>query len=91
MILVLINQTLLTLTGPMLDPMVDRFGERLMLTLSYSGLIFVFLDYALVEDLGTLYVLYCVDDLIFFGSIALTIYAHKIAPPAELKPTLRWA
>ena len=42
MILVLINQTLLPLTGPMLDPMVDRFGERLMLTLSYSGLIFVF-------------------------------------------------
>jgi len=59
-----------------------------MLTLSYFGLIFVFLGYALVEDLGTLYVLYCVDNLIFFGSIALTTYAHKITPSEELKPTL---
>ncbi|MDP7632949.1 MAG: MFS transporter, partial [Candidatus Latescibacteria bacterium] len=88
MILVLINQTLLTLTSPILGRMVDRFGERLMLTFSYCGLIFVFLGYALVEDLGTLYVLYCIDNLIFFGSIALTTYAHKITPSDELKPTL---
>ncbi len=88
MILVLINQILLTLTAPLLGRMVDRFGERLMLTLSYFGLIFVFLGYALVEDLGTLYVLYCVDNLIFFGSIALTTYAHKITSSEELKPTL---
>ena len=88
MVLVLINQILLTLTSPILGRMVDRFGERLMLTLSYSGLIFVFLGYALVEHLVTLYVLYCVDNLIFFGSIALTTYAHKIVPAEELKPTL---
>ena len=88
MILVLINQTLLTLISPILGRMVDRFGERFMLSASYLGLIFVFLGYALVEDLTTLYVLYCVDNLIFFGSIALTTYVHKIAPVHELKPTL---
>jgi MFS family permease len=88
MVLVLINQTLVTLTGPLMGRLVDRFGERLMLSLSHLGLIFVFLGYALVENRLTLYTLYCVDNLIFFGAIALTTYVHKIAPAEELKPTL---
>jgi len=88
MILVLINQTLVTFTGPLMGRLVDRFGERLMLGLSHLGLIFVFLGYAMVEHQLTLYTLYCIDNLIFFGAIALTTYVHKIAPPEELKPTL---
>ena len=68
--------------------MVDHFGERIMLSASYFGLIFVFLGYALIEHRPSLYVLYCIDNLIFFGSIALTTYVHKIAPPEDLKPTL---
>ena len=88
MILVLINQVLVTLTGPLMGRLVDRWGERIMLSLSHLGLIFVFLGYALVQHRPTLYALYCVDNLIFFGAIALTTYAHKIAPADELKPTL---
>lgn len=59
-----------------------------MLSLSHLGLIFVFLGYALVQHRATLYTLYCIDNLIFFGAIALTTYVHKIAPADELKPTL---
>ncbi len=88
MILVLINQVLVTLTGPTVGRWVDRFGERRMLSLSYIGLIVVFLGYATVKDRPTLYVLYCIDNLIFFGGIALTTYIYKIAPAEDLKPTL---
>ena len=88
MILVLINQSLITVFSPFLGRMVDHFGERIMLSASYFGLIFVFLGYALIEHKPTLYVLYCIDNLIFFGSIALTTYVYKIAPPEDLKPTL---
>lgn len=38
--------------------------------------------------LSSLDVLYCIDNLIFFGAIALTTYLSKIAPPEELKPSL---
>ena len=68
--------------------LVDRHGERLMLSLSYVGLVFVFLGYAVVQHRTSLYVLYCIDNLIFFGAIALTTYAHKIASAEDLKPTL---
>ena len=88
MVLVFINQILITLTAPLLGRLVDRLGERVMLSASYVGLVFVFAGYALIDHRPTLYVLYCVDNLIFFGSIALTTYIHRIADANDLKPTL---
>lgn len=88
MTLVFINQLLITLTGPWVGRMVDRLGERTMLSISYVGLIFVFLGYGIIENLAILYVLYCLDNLLFFGSIALNTYINRLAPPEDLKPTL---
>jgi predicted MFS family arabinose efflux permease len=88
MILVFINQTLITLTGPLLGRLVDRLGERVMLSASYIGLVFVFAGYALIDHRPTLYVLYCIDNLIFFGSIALNTYIYRIADRVDLQSTL---
>ncbi len=88
MVLVLINQTLITLTAPIMGRLVDQYGERRTLSCSYIGLACVFFGYAVVTHRPTLYVLYCIDNLIFFGGIALTTYLHKIAPDEDLKPSL---
>jgi MFS family permease len=88
MVLVLINQSLITVTAPMMGRLVDRHGERLMLSLSYIGLSLVFFGYAVIQNRPTLYALYCIDNLIFFGGIALTTYLHKIAPEEDVRPTL---
>jgi len=87
-ILVLINQIVVMSTAPLMGGLIDRFGERRMLSASYIGLFVVFLGYAFIRERMVLYVLYCVDNAIFFGGIALTTYLHKIAPPEELRPTL---
>ena len=87
-ILILVNQILVTATAVPIGRLVDRFGERRMLSASYIGLVVVFSGYAVIKDLYALYVLYCIDNLIFFGGIALTTYLNKIAPAEELKPTL---
>ena len=86
--LMLINQVVVMLTAPIAGRWIDRFGERSMLSASYIGLFFVFLGYAFIEDRPTLYVLYCIDNAIFFGGIALTTYVHKIAPEEELRTSL---
>jgi len=88
MILMLINQVLVALTGPLMGQMVDNWGERKMLSASYIGLALVFFGYAVIQDRPTLYVLFCIDNLIFFGGIALTTYIYKITPEKDLKPTL---
>jgi MFS family permease len=88
MVLILINQFLVTLTGPTMGRLVDRFGERLCLSWSYVGLAAVFLGYAFVEYRPVLYTLYCIDNLLFVGGIALTTYINRIASPEDLKPSL---
>jgi len=88
MVLVLINQALITITAPMIGRLVDLRGERQMLSIGYFLVIFVFVGYGLIENRPILYVLYCVDNLIFFGGIALTTYINKIALKEDLKPTL---
>ncbi|MBT5871960.1 MAG: MFS transporter [Candidatus Latescibacteria bacterium] len=88
MVLVLINQVLVTLTAPAMGRLVDYYGERFMLSASYIGLALVFFGYAVIQDRTTLYVLYCVDNLIFFGGIALTTYVHRISSEEDLQPTL---
>ena len=88
MILVLINKILVTLVAPLMGRLVDKHGERLMLSFTYFGLIFVFFGYAIVEFRPMLYVLFCIDNLLFFEGIALTTYINKITPHEELKPTL---
>ena len=88
MVLVLVNQVLITLTAPAMGRLVDHYGERWTLSCSYIGLACVFFGYAVVTHRPTLYALYCIDNIIFFGGIALTTYLHKIAPEEDLKPTL---
>ena len=88
MILVFINQLLITLTGPWIGKLIDQLGERVMLSVSYIALIFVFIGYGVVDEISVLYVLYCLDNLVFFGAIALNTYVNRLAPPEELKPTL---
>ena len=88
MTLVLINQILIFFSGPTAGRLIDRLGERAMLSASYIGLFFVFLGYACITHRPTLYLLYCIDNLIFFGGMALTTYINKIASAEDLRPTL---
>jgi len=88
MTLVLINQTLIFFSGPTAGRLIDRLGERFMLSVSYIGLFFVFLGYACITHRPTLYLLYCIDNVIFFGGMALTTYINKIASDEDLRPTL---
>ncbi len=87
-ILMFINQLLIFLTGSWFGRLIDVHGERRMLSISYVVLTLVFLGYGFIEHRPTLYVLYCVDNLVFFGGIALTTYLNRIAPPEDLKPSL---
>ena len=88
MVLLLINQVLVTLTAPTIGRLVDLLGERWMLTIGYSLLSLVFVGYGLIDHRPTLYVLYCLDNLLFMSGIALTTYINRIALAEDLKPTL---
>ena len=86
--LILINQFVVFLFSPLMGWLVDKIGERIMLSASYIGLTFIFIGYALLKNPHHLYILYCIDNFLFVGSIAMTTYINKIVSKRDLKPTL---
>lgn len=86
--LMIINNILNMLLAPRVGRLIDRVGERRVVSFCYAALIPVFIGYALIKVPAVLYVLYCLDSLFFLGSIGLNTYLNKIADPADLMPSL---
>ncbi len=69
--------------------MVSRHGERLMLSIAFAVLTFVFLGYAYITVLPVLYVLFTLDNIFIGFNLGLTTYFQKIAvSPEEITSNL---
>ncbi|QUM75741.1 MFS transporter [Moritella sp. 24] len=82
--LFMLNHVINLYLGPKIGAWIGRVGERRALTFEYTGLIFVFIGYALVESAELAAVLYIVDHLFFAIAIALKTYFQKIADPKDI-------
>ncbi len=85
--LFLINGSLNIWLAPKIGRLVQRLGERRMLTLEYIGLILIFSAYAFVETAWIAALLYILDHLFFAMAIALKSYFKKIGDPADFAST----
>lgn len=87
--LFLINSLINTYALQLVGRLVGRLGERLMLSIASTTLVFVFLGYAYVTYLPALFVLYVLDNILFGFNLALTTYFQKIAiAPEEVTSNL---
>jgi len=69
--------------------MISRHGERLMLSIAFAVLTFVFLGYAYITVLPVLYVLFTLDNIFIGFNLGLTTYFQKIAvSPEEITSNL---
>jgi MFS family permease len=82
-ILFFINSVINIFSYQFIGRMVGRFGERLMLSVTFSLLIFIFLGYAFVTSLIVLFVCFVLDNVLFGFNLALTTYFQKIAETKE--------
>ena len=86
--LMIVNNLLNLFLAPKVGRLIDRIGERKVIAFCYAALIPVFIGYATIKVPGVLYVLYCLDNLFFLGSMGLNTYLHKIAEPEDVMPSL---
>ena len=87
LLMILNNIVNLVLTPP-IGRLIDRVGERKVLAICYAALIPVFLGYAFIKIPLVLYMLYCLDNLFYIGSMGSTTYLHKIADPEDVMPSI---
>ncbi len=75
-------------TGGLVGKLVDRHGEKRMLTVGYSMHLAVFLGFALFQNVWLLYLTYLGYNFLFLFSIGTTTYLRKICRPQDLAPSL---
>ncbi|MBV1908809.1 MAG: MFS transporter [Kangiellaceae bacterium] len=83
-LLYMINHVMNLYIAPKIGRWIGRIGERIALTVEYSGLILVFIGYALVEDENIAAGLYIIDHMFFAMAIALKTFFQKIADPKDI-------
>jgi MFS family permease len=86
--LLIVSALLSWQAGPIIGRMVDRYGEKRMLTVGYSFHLLVFLGFALSKNVWLLYLTYVAYNVLFLFSIGTTTYLRKICRREDLAPSL---
>lgn len=81
--LFVVNNLVNYFLSPIIGKAIIRFGERKVLSLEYSSLIFIFLAYAAVESKTLVALLYILDHIFFNFAIAIRTYFQKIGDPRD--------
>jgi len=86
--LLLASNVVSLVTRPAMGKLVDVLGERRILMLNYAVVSVILLAYARLSNLTLLYVLYVLDTAMVGFDVAVSTYLDKIAPQADMAPTL---
>ncbi len=86
--LFVINNLINYFLAPLIGRSIIRFGERKVLSLEYSSLIFIFLAYATVESRIVVAILYILDHIFFNCAMAIRTYFQKVGDPRDIAPSM---
>ena len=87
-ILFVINNIINYYLSPLIGKSIIRFGERKVLSLEYSSLIFIFLAYATTSSKLLIAVLYILDHIFFNFAIAIRTYFQKVGDRRDIAPSM---
>ncbi|OHX64841.1 MFS transporter [Flammeovirga pacifica] len=87
-ILFVLNNIVSMYFNPIIARLLNRFGERKMLSFEYVSLIVVFLCYATIENRWVVAGLYVIDHIFFSFSIGIKTYFQKTADPKDIAPSM---
>lgn len=88
LILLIVSAVINWRSGGWIGRLVDRHGEKRMLTVGYGLHLLVFLGFALSRNIWFLYATYLGYNFLFLFSIGTTTYLRKICRRDDLAPSL---
>ena len=87
-ILFVINNIINYFLSPIIGKAIIHFGERKVLSVEYSTLIFIFIAYAYIDSKLIIAILYIIDHIVFNFAIAIKTYFQKISDPRDIAPSM---
>ena len=82
------NYTVNWLFNPMVGKIINRLGERRLMTIEYIAAFLIFVGYATTKSEYLIVLLYVLDSLTFNFSIAVRTFFQKIAFPEDAAPNM---
>ncbi|RII28436.1 MAG: MFS transporter [Geobacter sp.] len=86
-ILFIINNAVNWFVNPLIGRAINAFGERLLCSIEYIGVVAIFLTYAYASSKGTVAAMYIIDSILFNFAVAIRTYFQKIADREDIAPT----
>ncbi len=74
--------------SPPVGRLIDRYGERITMTVGYVGMLLTFLGFALWHDALAVTVLYVIYNVVLLTEIGVNTYLKKVASPEDIRPSL---
>ncbi len=87
-ILFIVNNIITYFTAPLIAKAINKYGERVVLSVEYFCLIGIFISYAFVEDKIIVSILYILDHVFFGAAMAVNTYFHKIGKKEDIAPSM---
>lgn len=87
-LLFMFNYTVNWLFNPLVGRIINRLGERRLMSIEYVSAFLIFLGYAFTQNEYILVLLYVLDSLTFNFSIAVRTFFQKIAFPEDAAPNM---
>jgi hypothetical protein len=79
-----VNFALTYITNPLISKAINKYGERVVLSLESGSLVVLFLGYAFIPNVWVVIGLYVMDSIFFNFAIGLNTYLQKTADPKDL-------
>lgn len=86
-ILFLVNNAISWFVNPLIGRAINAFGERLLCSMEYIGVVAIFLTYAYATSKGMVAAMYIIDSILFNFAVAIRTYFQKIADHEDIAPT----
>ena len=86
--LFVINNVINYFLSPLIGKAIIKFGERKVLSLEYSSLLFIFIAYAYTDSKLIVAFLYILDHIFFNFAIAIRTYFQKVGDPRDIAPSM---
>lgn len=87
-ILYMVNYAVNWFFNPLIGRIINRIGERRLLTIEYTSAFFIFLGYAWTDSAYLAGFMYVLDSLTFNFAIAVRTFFQKIADPSDVAPSM---
>lgn len=87
-LLFIVNNVVAYVLNSFIGKAINRFGERSISSVEYSGIIIIFLVYAFSTSKILVMCMYIVDSILYNFEVAIRTYFQKVADPADIASSM---